>query len=1677
MLLIRQLVESTAVNAVCVLPLENGLSVLLASISESVHVYDMCPTEASSPGTSSSTSSTSAGTAGTSSAEFRPRGHVFHVGCGVVSLLALANQCVLLWTRDQECILVRYQANLTSALLDPRVVDTDHVYRPSGQPSPVHYKEHHWYVAYRVRLWCPDACAPVHPPEMGVNDSMEVAYLRFCSGHIFLISFKWDSSCQPGNGGFTQGGGGAGVTTATARSSGLTAPQVPSLRTTRWHTCDYMRMYAGTRFHYPTQSCSVATRRPGESAGAHQSRIEQLWQSGSAFANVPDEDLIATHAVMELSKRKAAAAAPATPPGAPEKADWTGVRVVSVRRETYASTAPLMPSPALYCGTPEGDFVNVRTAAGQAAVQHGPFDAHGMRYTPLKDDYAKERVGSFAVVAPRRAGRRGLDWTLLAFVTSTSHTAVYHLQRARTPLRAPHYVLDGLFAGPLRVRQVLFCTHSGDASKDVWVVLSDGAVARFSVAELRARSPDALRVEHVHQYPWPVTPIVGLPRTFLCRRLLPADNLFTPGRGVETLISNINKGALGGGIGGSGSGNMGVKSGLFSVYPCARRYAVLSDCVQDVYVVDLVERRVVASLAGDGPMTDVCEAPHGYVTAFARGVLRYFQPGMQLHVRGTARLPPLGVPIHSVRATRVLPNSAGSTTTPSRGIQAGVYVMFSTHHNSQLYHIEDANMRAFTTAAWAYVKDETTLAFEWATSATGAGGGGVLPYKGSSFPTPMFVQCTPSCCIFGSTVHRLPSSVFCAVVAMVPGVGPVCVAAFSEGPLACTHLAVVTATAGACVVDVTALSGESLGLPACIAARGLANTAGAASMEVVVGRWDGCVTVLVLELTVMDESASPAVAATLATWRCVASQTLRVPWGKASPVHEFLPLPRAGRMSRWMAAHSSGDVSILALGRRTTPALQQQQQPSSQAADADTVDNDTTAARHEKEGEWAFVWVPTSPPHRKAQQVACALVPLVRAPPPPDDRGNHSMGECEDEAEVLNGFDGALLQPRDGALLLFSVPLEEGDTQAPPHMRRLRESDEKDQEWVVQLENTVRAIVGQDTKSTTTTTAGQERRALWQCAVLLETVTPTDSLRYDALIVQHDEVILCTLDEHLFTKPYPRERASSVQMSSPVLAPPTPPQRARLLACMAPSRYICTQCLKLPQLSPHETLVSIAHEPDDEGEGVLLCVTVCEPTSSTRLTTLHSGTLTVMDSLVLHGSLAQWMSAVPPSTPSIARTAPLFLLCSENMKDGSVQLQVVAAHPLRITSSEALEDSSGWVDVASHGVKVDGAVQVVPTRINRGDTYGGEVLVTVTVECAIHLFVLRGYTLLFQHCVLAPACVTSVTLCYPIVSVCTEGDSNVYLQVYPVNDEAEVLAPSYSAGASRALKQHGMVSWKMRVSMREPTFGATILAQVPLYDRCVRTDVEGGVTVMFVAFAAANSKTHAAAAHVKGEDLYVGSAEGPQTFLTHAVRLPAIPLRARVLRHVASVQRRTARQLRCSGHSYHLQSSSVRKDRSSRLLLLPCHDGSLYGGFEIPYGFAHPLLRLEQVITDTYALDMSLHFNPSAPGVLQHTYHLQPFHVARALQPLVGTRQAEKQACVMVDAVLEYLVLRDMVRHGGCATACTGAGRATANAQESDAAVLQRKYTALDDVIQTLLTEEYGEDFTADMCAEMLNAL
>ncbi|CAC9488599.1 hypothetical_protein_-_conserved [Leishmania infantum] len=1540
MLAVRKLVEPTAVNALCVLRLESGAAtpapcgnraVVLAAISESIHVFDFAPASAATV-LDSFVASSALGF------QFCPRGHVFNVGCGVSGLLALANQCFIVWTRDQECILVRYQANLASPpARRASVADACRVYKEDGQPSPLHNKEHHWYVVRRMRLWCPDAGELLPAPEMGVNEGMDTVFIRFSEKHVFLVCMKWVASCTPGDKG-----------------------RLPAdtLRTCRWHTGNYMRAYAGTGFHYPTQSCSVATRRPRESSSEHHARLERLWQSCSPFASIPDEDLIANHSVRELARHKdaetqGAAARYASLSPSSQTDDYCGVSDVWLRREAHTAPSPLMPSPAQYCGSPMGGFANVRGTGGNTAVHHAPPTLFGSRTVALKDRYASPHKSAIAVVAPRRSGRRGVEWLLLVMVSTDSYTAVYHLQRRHTPLTAHHLVLDGLVHDAAYPRQVLLCSHSGDAINDVWVALSSGVVTRLSVSALRSRWSAGGEGAKVG---WPRISVSGLPPSFYCRRMLPADDLV----GTNPHLSS--------------PGSVGADT---SAYPCAGRYTIFSDGVQDAYVVDLVECRVVAAMAADGPMTDICEAPHGFVASFAKGVLRHLQPGVALHVCGTATLAGVTDALHVARVRC-------STASDSDGVAPGVYLMASTRFTSQLFLVEEGGMRVTAADGWTYAMDEPTLAF-------GAGAA-------------TLAQCTATRWCVGRVVHTLPGVFSHAAIAELPIIGLVCVGAVAAAKHdACARLAVATGTD----VRILRIADVACGPWSCVTVTAFE---GDMAMHVVMGRWEGGVTVAQLQYALES------------SWRCVAACTVHPTFGAGAPVQRLLPLPRAGAHTRWMATHTSGEVSILTAAPLDTCAAE-----AAVAAGMPSLLHAWAAAENVRGGNGVSI-------------TATAAVPLLRAA----------------GGDALNGFDGALLQPRDGAVLFFSVPLEEADTQTPPLMRRHRENDEADVAWSTRLEYTVRAILEP-------LDAAQVRASSWREAILFERGTATGNLAYDLLVAHHDKLTLLALDRHVFSRD---QRAAGA----------TPPgTRAYALVSAAPTRYVCTHQARLSQTKAkaRETLLEVASSPDGEDGDLMLCVMVgTEAQHTTRLTTVRTTTLTTLDSVVLNDCTAHWMASVPISARAASQhAAPLFLLCTLHVSSGCVQLQVVTGNPLRVVSSVTLEDVPAPPDAKDGHVSIDGSVQLVPSRAGeRGELGMSEVLVTVAADYGIHLFALRGHTLYFQHCVVAPECVSAVVLCYPVVTACTQGETNVYLQVYPVHDTTESLAPPYTAAATRLLKEYGKVSWKMRVEAREPTLGACVIAQASLYDRCVRTDLEGDVSVVFASFVTAFSSTKPRTAlHVNREDAYIGSADGPQSFLTHAVRLPSVPTKARFIRRADAIHRRFPRQLQCNGRHVTLQSLSQRKDGSARLLLLPCHDGSLYSAYELPFSIAHPLMRLEQVITDTYALDLSATVHPTFPGRLQHTYHLRPFHIAHALQPVVGTQRALKQACIIVDAVNEYFMLREVVRDGWSRSG------STTKESISDEAAAHRKFIALDDVVQTLLVEEYNGAYTVDDCAEALN--
>ncbi|KAG5505032.1 hypothetical protein JKF63_04479 [Porcisia hertigi] len=175
-----------------------------------------------------------------------------------------------------------------------------------------------------------------------------------------------------------------------------------------------------------------------------------------------------------------------------------------------------------------------------------------------------------------------------------------------------------------------------------------------------------------------------------------------------------------------------------------------------------------------------------------------------------------------------------------------------------------------------------------------------------------------------------------------------------------------------------------------------------------------------------------------------------------------------------------------------------------------------------------------------------------------------------------------------------------------------------------------------------------------------------------------------------------------------------------------------------------------------------------------------------------------------------------------------VQLQVVAGSPLQIVFSTTLENVSPPQRRESRLISVDASVQRLPSRARESGELGmSEVLLAVAVDCGVYLFTLPECTVYLQHCAAAPDFLSTVALHSPVVTVCAQGDTNVYLRVCPAQNRTEFLERPYTAATTGLLKEYGEVSWERRVEAREPSLGARVIAQAPLYDRRVRTGLEG----------------------------------------------------------------------------------------------------------------------------------------------------------------------------------------------------------------------------------------------------------
>lgn len=328
----------------------------------------------------------------------------------------------------------------------------------------------------------------------------------------------------------------------------------------------------------------------------------------------------------------------------------------------------------------------------------------------------------------------------------------------------------------------------------------------------------------------------------------------------------------------------------------------------------------------------------------------------------------------------------------------------------------------------------------------------------------------------------------------------------------------------------------------------------------------------------------------------------------------------------------------------------------------------------------------------------------------------------------------------------------------------------------------------------------------------------------------------------------------------------------------------------------------------------------------------------------------------------------------------------------------------------------------------------------------------------------------SVAVCYPSVSVGLGDYGNTYLLLTQgrgtgaslVNPEGHRLTGSddeESDGASTAVIQadgNDATDWnfqglRLLFAAFEPMIGAGATSQGTYCDRYARTDAHGNFYLSHPSLPLTGTPT-------------VGSSVGSIPAITHCAGLPSAVTCVRVVgpRRSAAVERRQPRCLQWSERLAILQPCGLYNGGGSVSVFLPLQDGSLYGALEIPYAFAHPMMRLERILTDTYERWESLvpRGGGDEPewGTVTHTEDYDS-----TLSIRVGNRRVRKQGVLCPATIQELLHL---TRAAAAPTPLLPPRLQTLASEKS---------AAWGRLVGSALEEEYGGRLSWVDCCEMLS--
>ncbi|CCW62002.1 unnamed protein product [Phytomonas sp. EM1] len=1504
--------------------------------------------------------------------------------------------------------------------------------------------QHHWCILYRhTSFTSPFGTGarlalgePMVDPKLIVGESGNTAQAIIFKNNVHTIHIEHLKS-------------GSAVATAGLTFFGL----IGRNRSSNFYHCAWFSeasMPSG-EFRFRNHTKSESTYVYGETDDTRAQRLHEGWMRGSP--SVADEDLMLDHSIKALSQKKRELEK--MTPNLPTRDPRLPTVHISIGSLEADCLAPL-PSP----GVPTDCFVQLLTNRSSIYVSCLSMDYNSPLARPLvrtlsclrvQTDSAGRSCSPYYIITAPPGPRSKVRTRAYALSSSTSGQYIHHWQISKatsTDLSVPQRGTR-LTTSAERAVAGVFLFLSKLCS--LWLLLDDGSLTEISDRTLTMLESDNVEdqmmggTSWMHEEgqfndcldgAWNRCEISGLPRGFIPRGMQPFNHR-----------SHTNPNPY---------------------IAVTQRYILLMDYICDAFVVDLQERCVVGGLLGEGAVTSVCRGPaHSIVVSHSKGTLTLLSPVVPAMISATRVLSATGEDPNKVAIPEQKPflktvlqglypiwrGCTGSEIcNPLWGVLVcdvnHTYLLSCSDHNETGPLMLTEHRKQDGPPYW--LSDEPTL---YVASFTGINGGDLT-----------LVQCTQTRLLVGHQIIDLPGKVThaagCRVGKVVSGViHTVMLVAMilTDGLMLFSCSSACDSGMSPIVTTPAYQQTQPWPYPPASVAIDEINEE---EVVVLIGMWDGCIDFIRLRATGGEGLWILTAVFHLDSPLCPSSISRFEDYGQLSIPRSIVRMRWSGEAHiQWMILHDNTHLTVI---------------------------------RYDTGGKGEDACKP------KWESVTTVM-------PSCADLWGTGLSCVLRNSEDFSGFDLLLLQDEEMILLATGA---EGDRNGG-------------------LSTSVRAVATMETTPLEFSSNG------WQRGFVVQTrSSATGLLQHTLFLTDGHELVVASLPQ-LF-------RRSCCNSSSNTASLRTAQDQEdggekEHLAVVSPITYHLKRRVRVTS-NPSQRLTKTLHL---SSLGILMSILDCGEAQSSILLAMSETSFKVCDFLQLPNQVAICAAHVSPPPRQLeafdVASEDIVLIGTAALEDslGLGQVLVLLVHPLRIVHTAPV----------SEGAVMD--LSVCRKASNRGEDSlhhdiiedDAEILVAVCCGPLVCVYKLAGYALypLTSHRFEVDC--TSISLCQIFVSVGLGSLGNAFLQlVYPQNtsiardctgnaitDDTLLLEDTLSYASSSTVNgdsENGVLTDeaqteaagemeggrthsgkdiaaclndsatpKLRMVAREPTLGAGVFKQDTYRNRSVRVDDDGGVYISFLSSSGNRNFERCSQ--------WTGAVGDCQVVMTHCWGLPspASAVKVEVLMTTRAVAQSQPRRLHWCERSGVLLPACD----DSVAIFFGCLDGSLFAAVELPYVFAFPLLRMEQVITDYYRNFESISirndvayasysatnkfqscslYSPFSSKLkrvnqvipvpsAQYVYESVPFVASSALK--AGTRVVMKKGAVWLDAVSEYFLLKravlgNAVRFEDLIPDVVERSR------------IEHKYHTLHNALINTLHEEYGNELSLMDCEEILNA-